>query len=399
LRQEEYGRAADSISMAKRIANRIGSRMITNRCLLAEAHLAFSTGSEKGGLKLLREALVIGREIDFFSMFCHWQPEIMSDLCARALENGIEPEYTAKLIHVLRLVPQDQALTSDSWPWPVRISSLGGFTVETNGGPVKFTGKAQKKPIEMLKVLIAFGGKDVAEERIIDALWPDSDGDSGKMAFKITLHRLRKLISQNVVIAQSVGVTLDQRSCRVDAWALQQIVKDAECILSGAGTPAVKKRLKNQKTRHVINNLEKAINLYKGHFLPDDLGKPWAISLRERLKIKYLSAVEMLARHWEASGRYEKAIECCRRGLEADELAEELYQRIMRCHSRLGGKAEAIRVYEQCRSLFRLSLGVGTFARDRGNLQNNTEQTIVPAPAVFLPTFTSLNKFFSNLNP
>jgi DNA-binding SARP family transcriptional activator len=44
-----------------------------------------------------------------------------------------------------------------------------------------------------------------------------------------------------------------------------------------------------------------------------------------------------------------KALICYQKGLEVDDLAEELYRRLMICHRQLGQVAEALVVYHRCR--------------------------------------------------
>jgi DNA-binding SARP family transcriptional activator len=51
-------------------------------------------------------------------------------------------------------------------------------------------------------------------------------------------------------------------------------------------------------------------------------------------------------------------VETFERGLETDELAEEFYQQLMISYQKIGHKAEAIRVYENCRTVFSSALGI-----------------------------------------
>src|SRR4030067_485678 len=64
-------------------------------------------------------------------------------------------------------------------------------------------------------------------------------------------------------------------------------------------------------------------------------------------------------------GRWEEAVSCYRKGLEADELAEELYRRLMVCHIRQGREAEALSVYRGCRKTLSSVLGVNPSAETR----------------------------------
>lgn len=68
----------------------------------------------------------------------------------------------------------------ESWPYPIKIHTLGKFEIIKDGRPLVFAGKVQKKPLEILKAVIAFGGRDVPVDTITDALWPDADGDLRK---------------------------------------------------------------------------------------------------------------------------------------------------------------------------------------------------------------------------
>jgi DNA-binding SARP family transcriptional activator len=56
---------------------------------------------------------------------------------------------------------------------------------------------------------------------------------------------------------------------------------------------------------------------------------------------------------------FDSAIECYKKGLEIEPLAETFYFRIMKCHARAGRKAEALATYLKCERLFKSVLGVG----------------------------------------
>jgi two-component SAPR family response regulator len=45
---------------------------------------------------------------------------------------------------------------------------------------------------------------------------------------------------------------------------------------------------------------------------------------------------------YEAAGKFEEAVLLDLKGIEADHLAEELYQNLMRCYMKLGRRAEAM---------------------------------------------------------
>src|SRR5207237_296471 len=104
-----------------------------------------------------------------YQHFLWWWPAALSRVCARALEEGIESDYVRTLIRERRLIPEGPV---EAWPWMFRIYTLGSFRIERHGEALGGSGKAQRRPLELLKVLIAYGGEKVSESLIVDPLWP-----------------------------------------------------------------------------------------------------------------------------------------------------------------------------------------------------------------------------------
>src|SRR4029077_7097969 len=93
----------------------------------------------------------------------------------------------------------------EAWPWMFRIYTLGPFRIERHGEALGGSGKAQRRALQLLKLLIAHGGEKVSESRIVDALWPRIDGDSAHRSFTSTLHRLRKLLGGDRTVVLPEG--------------------------------------------------------------------------------------------------------------------------------------------------------------------------------------------------
>jgi DNA-binding SARP family transcriptional activator len=256
-----------------------------------------------------------------------------------------------------RLVPENAGAVADVWPWPLKISTLGRFELFKDDKPVVFAGRVQQKPLTMLKALVAFGGKDVSEEKIIDALWPDADGDVAHTSFDTTLHRLRRLVNNdNAIVLRDGRVSLDERYCWVDTRAFERALCNAEEAWKQDG----------QGHEEAVHLTEKAVNIYKGHFLPRDTKEPWTISPRERLRAKFMYGISKLGRYWVEAGRYDKAVQVFQDGLEIDDLAEEFYQHLMVCYNQLGQQTEAVKVYNRCRSVLQSSLGLKPSSKTEG---------------------------------
>jgi DNA-binding SARP family transcriptional activator len=94
------------------------------------------------------------------------------------------------LVQKRGLVPESPPVEVEAWPWPIKIFTLGHFEVMRDGEPVRFARKVQRKPLALLKTLIAFGGRTVREDLVMDALWPEAEGDAARVALASALHRL-----------------------------------------------------------------------------------------------------------------------------------------------------------------------------------------------------------------
>jgi hypothetical protein len=74
------------------------------------------------------------------------------------------------------------------------------FTLYSNGDRLRASaGKAQRKPLELLWLLVAADDRGLAEDFVADELWPDLDGDRAMHTLRTTLYRLRKLIGPEAV--------------------------------------------------------------------------------------------------------------------------------------------------------------------------------------------------------
>jgi len=92
----------------------------------------------------------------------------MAKLCIKALQAGIEVEYTQELIRRFHLSPDQSSIHLENWPWPLKIFTLGRFELLKEEKPIPSSRKIQQKPLALLKALIALGGKGVREEQLSD---------------------------------------------------------------------------------------------------------------------------------------------------------------------------------------------------------------------------------------
>ncbi|UCF30746.1 MAG: hypothetical protein JSV26_11990 [bacterium] len=345
---DRVDRAEEYLDQTSALGEELGNHLVTFLCLLLRARIAFKRGDDKGGDDHLAEALATGRREGFF--YWHlFQPSVMSRLCGRALGAGIETNYVRDLIRRHNLVPVGVMVELEAWPWPVKIYTLGRFEVLRDEEPLESGGGVQNKPLELLRALIALGGTGVKEEQVVDALWPDLEGDAGHRAFTTTLHRLRSHLGRREVIKLRGGLlSLDPELCWVDRWALESWLDRIDTFIGS--------RVPGTVDEGQLEIFQLGLDLYKGPFLISDVHQPWATSSRERLRSRYLRILISVGQFWERMENWESASNLYLKALEVDDLAEDVYRRLMSCYQRMGRQAEAVAVCHRCMNALSRSL-------------------------------------------
>lgn len=334
-------------------SRRVGSRIFEFARAQALAQLALEWGRPQRADGVLRVAFALARRGGYANL-PFFRSETIARLYARALEAGIEVDYVRGMIRKRALKPPPEARSTELWPWIIKVTTLGGFSLRIDDKPMEWPRKARRKLIDLLKALIAFGGEQVPSAKLADELWPDAEGDASDSAFKSTLHRLRKLLGyEDAVYLRDGQVSINPVYVWLDLWALDPLLEEIESAAAHRSPDETSSDLEELATR--------IFSLYRGRFL-DESELPCVEALRESLHRKFLRALETLGANFERMGLMDRAVSCYERGLEVDPVAEGLYQRLMSCYIRLGKRAEAMRVYQQCKNRLARELGVAPSA-------------------------------------
>ncbi|MFN0299687.1 MAG: BTAD domain-containing putative transcriptional regulator [Burkholderiales bacterium] len=350
------GRHDEARVHLERVLVEAGAMNAAHIVYLAHLWLAGSlldTGDTTRGLEHLREAMASGRRHDYLNAHPHWLPEVMAKLFAVALEHDIEPDHVRRLILHRNL--SSPGANVSGWPWPIRVYTLGRFALFMGEFRYDHGRKAQRRVLDLLKAIIAFGGAGVGREQLAAALWPDSDGAGALNVLEVTLYRLRKLLGRDDAIRLEHGeVSLDRSVVWVDTLAFERLVVAAGRM--GVGNGGI------EDAAHAA---EKAMRLYYGPFLRFEEESAWQLPYQERLRSQFRRLMMLVARHWPAS----RAIDALERAIEIDPAAEELHRRLMTLLAEGGRQAEGVEAYQRCERVLRATLGVVPSAETRAVLQ------------------------------
>ena len=277
---------------------------------LALAQFSLESGRRERVRRILRATLHLG-QVEGYAGPPFFRPSDMTKLCAEALSAGIESDYITRVIRRRELPAPKTMEFKERWPWRVKVCLLGEFTLVMDGRPCVSARKAQQKPLELLKVLVALGGEAVPCEQMADMLWPNVEGDLAAINFKTTLSRLRKLLGQHEFLLVREGVlSLNREHCWTDFWRFTELAREIEVAAQPYGNPVLPAR-----TEALAQRLGVA---YPRPLLCDGR-EDWIIPLRRRLHDRYTRCVEKLARLMERSEAHEQAAELRASALSLDD--------------------------------------------------------------------------------
>lgn len=296
------------------------------------AHAALGHGDETGAITHLKDCFAKGFTHKRIAVLC-WARPFLPALFSLAWKENIERSRVADLVAEWRIEPPSP--DELHWPHSLEITLLGGFELRRFGQPLDFGRKAPKKLLALLKAIALSGDRGLSVESARNLFWADQEGDAAVAAQAAALYRLRKILELPEAIRLTEGrLSLDPALVWVDANAFERLAQSADA------------------RDHV-----RALDLYRGPLLPHDDDQPWSAGERLQLRDTFLRLVERIAQPIEASD-IEAAEALYLRGIDAEPLAERLYQGLMRCHGMRGRKAEVAAVFRRLRQTLSVVLGI-----------------------------------------
>src|SRR5258707_2925140 len=245
-----------------------------------------------------------------------------------------------------------------------RVQVLGRFRLTKGYAPIAIPPRL-RKPLELLQALIAFGGTEVGAGVLIDALWPDSEGDAAYHALESALYRLRQLLDARDAVRMEGGkVSLNRDQLWVDMWEFEEELQRP-----------------HDPEANGIERIGRLRLLYQGHFLQHETERPWVLKARQELRDRLLRAIRDAARECERACRWEDAANLYRSRIQLDSLNEGLYRGLMLCHRELGDLGEAMQAYKRCRELLTRFLAIPPNAKTQA-VYHSVRELAAYAPAV-----------------
>jgi LuxR family transcriptional regulator, maltose regulon positive regulatory protein len=224
------------------------------------------------------------------------------------------------------------------------------------------------KALTILKYLLANRSRPVSQDHLMGWLWPESNLKKARWSLNSAIHALRKLLSRsphsvavNYVLLEEgyyslspeIGVSTD-----VEEFDARY---ERGRLLERTGEAA-----------QATSEYEKAIELYRGDYLVEDLYEDWTMVERERLANAYVDMLDRLAAHYLQNGQFRESVRCCYLALEKDRCHEASYRLLIRCYSQMGRLSSAVRQYRMCEHILEQEYGTSPSTETKSLLEGIT---------------------------
>jgi DNA-binding SARP family transcriptional activator len=226
---------------------------------------------------------------------------------------------------------------------------LGQFHIEIDGRLIG--GLPIGRGLAMFKYLLAHHTRFIPREILMETFWPSASPEAARNSLNVAVHSVRQALRScadaPLIIYRDGAYGLNPSlALWVDIEAFEQHFQHG-------------RRLERDgQSDQAAADYDAAISLYTDDFLADEPYEEWPVQIRERLRMVFLEALDQRSQIALAQGGYSVCASLCQRMLAHDSCREDAHCRLMRCYSRQGQAARALRQYQDCVEILRRELDV-----------------------------------------
>ncbi len=232
-------------------------------------------------------------------------------------------------------------------PEPLHIRLLGAFELKVGNRLVPEASWKRKQACDIFKVLCLHYPFSCSQEQLMETFWPNVTPSKARGSLWAEISSIRTQLepwlgkgpvkSSSYIISSNKTYQLFlPEGSTLDIMLFKREIQRARDFLG-----------KGQTVQAAVC-LENAIELYREDLLLEDLYAPWCSGYREKLTNMFSKALSRLGEIYMDKREIEKCIRVNQKRLDVNQLDEDAYLTIMRCHLMLGKDAKAMETYNLC---------------------------------------------------
>ncbi|GCE15611.1 hypothetical protein KTT_54700 [Tengunoibacter tsumagoiensis] len=211
--------------------------------------------------------------------------------------------------------------------------------------------------------------RPISKEKIITALWPEYTSQTNQM-FHLSIYHIRRLIGKLCLVRHAEGYSLNLKACFgehvwYDVQEFRAHKREAEQAV------VLKDDLRAKEA------FLKMVELYRGDY-GSLFYNDWCTVKRDELRTAYTDAHRQLAQIAWRHEAFDESAEHWSKMLHIDPCLEEAHYGLMRYYLRQGKRNQALRQYQQCKTILKEELGI----QPRLSLQKLYQQLTDPLDSI-----------------
>src|SRR5215210_583151 len=209
------------------------------------------------------------------------------------------------------------------------------------------------KALTILKYLLANHTRPFSQDHLMGWLWPESNLKKARWSLNSAIHGLRKLLSGCSSSVSTNYVFLEDGYYRLSPGV--RVTTDVDDF--DRHHERGRRLEKDRRMREAAVEYEKAIELYRGDYLIEDLYEDWTMVERERLANAYMDMLERLAVYYKDTEQLRESIRICYRILEEDGGHENAHLLLTETYALLRSYGRALQQFRLFKGMLKSTYG------------------------------------------
>ncbi|MBK8151083.1 MAG: hypothetical protein IPK58_23490 [Acidobacteria bacterium] len=227
----------------------------------------------------------------------------------------------------------------------LEISLLGRFGAKIDGVPIDEKRWSRSSAKSLVKLLALKPFHTLHREQIMDLLWLEQTPETALNNLNKAIYGARRAFEPDLEKGSASQFLVTQKN---------QIVLSSPAMLR-IDLDEFERLANLALQNNDIDAGQKALEIYQGDLLTEDIYEDWIYSRRETLRLLFRKTATKTAALYAAGNDRTASIEILKK-LSCDDPSDEYVQRLlMRLYAETGSKYQAIKQFEQCRDSSTLS--------------------------------------------
>ena len=244
----------------------------------------------------------------------------------------------------------------------VEADLFGEFSLRCGEAQIRSENNRARKCWLFLEYLVTYHKREVSQDELVAALWPDEAVEDPANSLKGIAYRARKVLEGLHLPEDTSFFQVSHGRCSINPEIeLKTDFERFDALINAkdARTETAPEGSREAAAAAVqrTGELKEAFGLYRDDFLVRDATELWVLPLSTYYHSRYLAAVKEAVELWKAEGNWQEVLDICKKAATYDRYEEFLHYHIIYALIRLNDRKAALQHYEYVTNMFNQEFG------------------------------------------